>query len=120
MELDVTKPRKLVFNISLANVDITGVKGKFVIYFNDSMYIGFSTFAENGKLAVDVPALNNFNFESEKKYKSELWVIANRDFFTIPWVKEILIKRPVSIKTSIKEEKDDEPYVLVTNPVVIG
>ena len=120
MELDVTKSKKLVFNISLANVDITAVKGKFVIYLNDSMYIGFSTSLLDGKLAVDVPTLNEFNFESEKKYKAELWVIANRDFFTIPWVSEILIKRPINIKTSIKEESNDEPYVLVTKPIVIG
>jgi hypothetical protein len=118
MELDVTKPKKFVFDISIANVDITAVKGKFIIYLNDSMYIGFSTFLENGKLSVEVPTLNEFNFESEKKYNAELWVIANRDFFIIPWVSEILIKRPISIKTSIKESKDDEMYVLVTKPIV--
>ena len=119
MELDITKIRKLVFSISIANVDVTNVKGTFVIYLTDSFHLGFSTIVENGKLAVRIPPLDMFNFESDRKYKAELWVVANRDYFTIPWNTEILIRRPISIKTSIKEEKGGEPYILVTKPIVI-
>ena len=120
MELDVSKPKKLVFNISLANVDKMAIKGKFVIFLSQSMQLVFSGFMENGKIAVDIPVLNNFELNNDKKYRAELWVIANRDYFTIPWTDEVLIKKPISIKTSIKEEKTDEPYVLVTKPIVIG
>lgn len=121
MELDVTKIRKLVFSISIANVDVTNVKGTFVIYLTDSFNLGFSTIVENGKLAVRIPPLNMFNFEEGKKYKAELWVVANRDYFTIPWKEEILIRRPINIniKTTIKEEKGEDPYILVTKPIVI-
>jgi hypothetical protein len=119
MELDITKSKRFVFSISIANVDITAVRGKFIIYLNNEMYIGFSTFIENGKLAVEIPPLDKFDFDTNKKYKAELWVIANRDFFTVPWVNEIIIKRPISIKTSIKEDKIDEPYIFVTKPIVI-
>jgi len=120
MELDVTKARKLVFSISIANVDVTNVKGTLVIYLADSFNLGFSTNVESGKLAVTIPPLHMFNFESGKKYKAELWVVANRDYFTIPWSKEILIKRPIDIKTTIKEERgEEEPYILVTKPIVI-
>jgi hypothetical protein len=119
MELDITKTKKLIFGISIANVDITNVKGTLVIYFTDSFHLGFSTIVENGKLAVRIPPLDMFNFEDDKKYKAELWVTANRDYFTIPWNDEILIKRPISIKTSIKEEKGEEPQILVTKPIVI-
>ena len=119
MELDITKSRKLVFSISIANVDVTNVKGTLVIYFTDSFNLGFSTNVENGKLAVTIPPLHMFNFESGKKYKAELHVIANRDYFTIPWSEEMLIRRPISIKTSIKEEKGEDPYILVTKPIVI-
>ena len=119
MELDVTKSRKLIFSISIANVDITNVKGTLVIYFTDSFHLGFSTIVENGKLSVNIPPLDAFNFENGKKYKAELWVIANRDYFTIPWNKEIKVKRPISIKTEVSIKEEQEPYVLVTKPIVI-
>jgi len=118
MELDISKPKKLVFNISLANVDKMAIKGKFVIFLSKSMQLVFSGFMENGKIAVDIPVLNNFELNDGKKYNAELWVIANRDYFTIPWTDEIIIKRPINIKTSIKEEKENEIYVLVTKPIV--
>jgi len=119
MELDITKSKKLVFSISIANVDVTNVKGTLVIYLTDSFNLGFSTNVENGKLAVTIPPLDMFNFKENKKYKAELQVVANRDYFTIPWNKELLIRKPISIKTSIKEGKKEEPYVIVGKPIVI-
>lgn len=118
MELDSTKIRKLVFGISIANVDVTNVKGTLMIYLTDSFTLGFSTIVENGKLAVTIPPLDRFNLD-EKVYKAELWVVANRDYFTIPWKEEILIKRPIKIETKVVKESDDDPYVLVTKPIVI-
>jgi hypothetical protein len=100
-------------------VDVTNVKGTLMIYFTDSFKLGFSTNVENGKLSVIIPPLNMFNFDDNKKYKAELWVVANRDYFTIPWKKDFIIKRPIDIKTSIKEEKGQDPYILVTKPIVI-
>lgn len=120
MELDVTKSRKLVFSISIANVDVTNVKGTLVIFLNDNSFIvGFSTNVENGKLVVEIPRLDKLNPSTQKKYKAELWVVANRDYFTIPWTDEIIFKKPMNIKTSIKEESSSEPYILVTKPIVI-
>ena len=119
MELDITKPKKLTFGISIANVDVTNVKGTLAVFFTDSFHIGFSTNVENGKLVVIIPPLDMFNFESGKKYKFELWVVANRDYFTIPWTEEIIVKRPIDIKTEISIKEEKEPYVLVTKPIVI-
>ena len=90
-----------------------------MVFFTDSFHLGFSTIVENGKLAVTIPPLDAFNFEDGKKYKAELWVTANRDYLTIPWNDEILIKRPISIKTKVSIKEDQEPYVLVTKPIVI-
>jgi hypothetical protein len=118
MELDITKSRKLVFGISIANVDVTNVKGKFVLYVTDTFQLVISTFAENGKLAVNIPPLDQYNLENGK-YKAELWVIANRDYFTVPWTEEILIKKPISIKTKINMKEGSDPYVMVTKPVIL-
>ncbi|GAG40876.1 unnamed protein product, partial [marine sediment metagenome] len=51
MELNILKSKKLIFNIEIANVDVTNVKGTFVLFLDDSFNIGISTNVENGKLA---------------------------------------------------------------------
>lgn len=121
MELNVSKSKKLIFSIDIANVDVTNVKGTFVLFLNGSMNIGVSTIVENGKLAVTIPPLNNFDFKEGEEYKAELWVVANRDYYTIPWSEKVVIRRPIDIKTSVKKvsESGGEPYVLVTKPIVI-
>ena len=100
MELDITKSKKLIFSINIANVDITSVKGTFVLFLNSSFNIGISTIIENGKLAVNIPPLEKFDFEKEKEYQAELWIVANRDYYTIPWNKKILIKNYISTPTT--------------------
>jgi hypothetical protein len=121
MELNILKSKKLIFNIEIANVDVTNVKGTFVLFLDDSFNIGISANVENGKLAVIVPPLDKFDFKEGVEYKAELWVIANRDYYTIPWSEKVIIRRPIDIKTSIKKvsESGEEPYVLVTKPIVI-
>lgn len=119
MEIDVTKSKKIVFNISLANVDIGTIKGTFRLYYDNSLSIGVSTFVEKGKLVVNVPILSFMDFE-EKEYKAELEIVAG-DYFTVPWSDKIKIQKPVSVKveTEMKESKKDF-YVMVTKPLIIG
>lgn len=121
MELNISKSKKLIFSIEIANVDVTNVKGTFVLFLNDSFNIGISTNVEKGKLAVIIPPLNKFDFEEGKEYKAELWVVANRDYYTVPWSEKVIIRRPIDIKTSIKKvsESGEEPYILVTKPIII-
>ena len=119
MELDITKPKKLTFSISLAKVDIGNIKGTFRLYYNKILSIGVSTFVENGKLVVNIPVLSFMDFE-EKEYKAELEVVAG-DYFTIPWSDKIKIKKPVSVKveTEMKESKK-ELDIMVTKPIIRG
>lgn len=122
MELNITKPRKIVFSIEIANVALHDIKGTFTIDLNNSLNVGVSTIDENGKLAVNIPPLDKFPFEDGKEYEAKLCIVANDDYYTIPWTKKIIVKKPVEIKTSVKKvsESSDEPYVLVTKPIVIG
>ncbi len=119
MELDITKPKKLVFKISIANVDVTQVKGTFVL-FHGSFNIGVSTIVEKGNLAVVIPPLKKFGFRQGKEYKAELWVIANRDYYTIPWSDKVIIKKSLNINASVEKiSEEGDPYILVTKPIVI-
>lgn len=118
MELNIEKPKKLVFNISIADVDISAIQGTLVIYFDKENHIGFKAKIVDGKVVVNIPSLLQFNFENGGRYKAELWIIANRDYFTIPWSNEILIKKPIDIKTEISIKESDDPYILVTKPVI--
>ena len=63
MELNVSKPKKIVFKISIANVDVTNVEGTFILFLTDSLFIGVSTIVENGRLAVTIPPLKKFGFK---------------------------------------------------------
>lgn len=118
MELNIDKPKKLTFSVSLADVDISAIKGSFVIYLEKGVHLGFDVKVMDGKVIAEIPSLLSFNFENEKKYKAELWVIADPDYFTIPWSEEILIRKPVNIKTDITIKEESDPYVLVTKPII--
>jgi hypothetical protein len=120
MELDILKSKKLVFKISIANVDVTQVKGTFVLFKDDSLNIGISTIVEKGSLAVYIPPLKRFGFKQGKEYKAELWVVANRDYYTIPWSDKVLIKKSLNINASVnKISEEADTYILVTKPIVI-
>ena len=119
MELNIERPKKLIFNISIADVDISAIKGTFVIYFDKDNHIGFRAKVVDGKVVVEIPSLLNFNFENGSKYKAELWIIANRDYFTIPWSDEVVIRKPLDIKTEIAVKENEDPYILVTKPTII-
>ena len=119
MELDITKPKKLVFGVSIANVDITNVRGVFVLFLDDLMNIGFPTTIEDGKFSVTIPPLVGFDFKADEEYKAELWVIADRDYFTVPWSEGIIIKKPIEIKAKVSVKEENEPYILVTKPIII-
>ena len=118
MELDVTKSKKLIFSILLAKVDIGNIRGTLKIYYTNSLSIGVSTFVEKGKLSVNIPPLDFLDFEEGKEYKAELEVVAG-DFFTVPWSKKFLVKKPVSIMVQKEMEENKEPYILVTKPIII-
>ena len=120
MELNVSKSKKLLFSIEIANVDITNLKGTFVLFFDSSLNIGFSTGVEKGKLSVTIPPLNKFGFKEGKEYQAELWVVANKDYYTIPWTEKVLIKKSINVNAEVKKiSEESEPYVLVTKPIVI-
>ncbi len=120
MELNVSKPKKIVFKISIANVDVTNVEGTFILFLTDSLFIGVSTIVENGRLAVTIPPLKKFGFKEGKEYKVELRVVANRDYYTIPWTDKVIIKKSINVNASVKSiSEEGEPYVLVTKPIVI-
>jgi predicted DNA-binding antitoxin AbrB/MazE fold protein len=120
MELNVSKPKKIVFRISIANVDVTNVEGTFILFLTDSLFIGVSTIVENGKLAVTIPPLKKFGFKEGKEHKVELRVVANRDYYTIPWTDKVIIKKSINVNASVKSiSEEGEPYILVTKPIVI-
>ena len=119
MELNISKSKKLVFKISIANVDVTQVRGTFVLFL-DSLNIGISTIVEKGSLVANIPPLKKFGFKEGKEYKAELWVVANRDYYTIPWSDKVLIKKSLNINASVnKISEEGDPYILVTKPIVI-
>jgi len=120
MELNVSKPKKIVFKISIANVDVTNVEGTFILFLTDSLFVGVSTIVEDGKLAVTIPLLKGFGFKEGKEYKVELRIVANRDYYTIPWTDKVIIKKSINVNASVKSiSEEGEPYILVTKPIVI-
>ena len=108
MELNVSKPKKIVFKISIANVDVTNVKGTFALFLNDSFFVGVSTIVENGRLSVTIPPLKEFGFKEGKEYKAELRVVANRDYYTVPWTDKVIIKKSIDVKTFVEKISEEE------------
>lgn len=106
--------QKLTFDIDIQGATENDIMGKMRIA-KEGIEYGFDAVIEEGKMTVDLPALDTviLDLKDGTVLESKLDIIANNEFFTEAWKDNIKIERPVSVKATVTESTETKQKVVV-------
>lgn len=105
---NVNESKELMFDLSVAGVMPQDLVGRFSIIMEEMM-VSFPAKIDNSKIIVKVPALDNLiksGLSEGTTYNAKLEIQPPEDAVIVPWTGEIVIKKPIDIKTSMVEMKE--------------
>jgi len=125
IKLNVNSKKKLQFDVSVSGVQTEDLKGSMKIVMEKIEY-GFPISIIDGKIVVEIPALNDFIKEeslNEDTVKASLGIIAN-DTYIVPWEDSIIIESPVKVEAIMSDiqtimEKELPKIEIKSTPKVI-
>ena len=106
--------QKLTFDIDVQGATEKDIVGKMRIQREDVEY-GFDAVIEDGKMTVDLPALDTvmLDLKNGAVLESKLDIIANSEFYTEAWKDSIKIERPIAVKATVTESTSTKKKVTV-------
>lgn len=115
MDLNITKKKMITFDINIEGTNSLNLDGYLRLNIEGIEY-GFPVVIDDDIVTAEIPQLDNIIKEGYLKdghvVKAKLEIVANNDTYIIPWKNEFIIKTPVKIEASIKDDK-------VANKIVV-
>jgi hypothetical protein len=116
MRIKLNENKVIKFNIdNIVGSSMDNLKGYFRFIFEDIEY-GFPAEFNNNSISVKIPAFKNIlngklmeslSKHSEVRVKGRMDIIANNDTYVCPWMGDVDIEIPVSIKIQENEDKKE-------------
>ena len=124
INLNVNEKKSLQFDVSVSGVQMNDLRGSMKIVMNKVEY-GFPIAIMDGKIVVEIPALNDFLKEevlNEKRVEAKLEIIAS-DTYMVPWEDQVTLESPMKIEAALSGIKTVmekiSPSIKIKNPVII-
>ncbi len=112
MKINISEKRKLNFDVDISGINISNLKGRFIIS-NNNLEYGFPVQIESNSIKVNIPILNeiitNIHLNNNLDCKLEVF---SENFYSSPWSGQLEIVKQPHVDIKEKEVSNSKSNVI--------